>query len=694
VCLDALSKPLASVAACNPERDEDDPPYLSIYLGSEEYVKPKWFASSPHHMSMDSLRTSASKQCHICLEIWKVVSRKHIARVDEISAETGRLSACDVSYLPRAGGVQGVVAFRHSEKEFKSMSDVSSVSWRYSLDLHLAAEVGIKLKETSYADFDGVWHAGKNRFPDETENEQVRIASQWLRECNESHVECAAFAHKDPRMPSRLVRVNEQQDSHIHIVDSRNTPISGPYTTLSYCWGSSTAFTLLSTHIDQMKAGIPVQSLPKTLRDAVTFTRKLRIPYLWVDSLCIIQDSEQDWQSEATDMANVYGHAYCNLAATHSQDCNDGLFWNLNPDTVRPVVVTPRVQPYFEEPLVLFDEDFWDKRIKNAPLNKRGWVLQERTMASRTIHFTCDQILWECHQTRRSQYFSTLLPREEGGKRPRVHGLQAPQTPDENRNLTLLWNSLVRTYTNCRLTRPEDKLVAIGATAAHIHSQTGDEYFAGLWRRDMPRNLAWLPWPARGEHPEVYRAPSWSWASVDGAVPNDSPYCEELVPLVDISSCAVSSVNGSRFGPVTGAQLRLRGRLFPVTAWRERDSWGSGWLGHFDAGGSNLSVRGSPRRFGMEFCDVEFPAKETVELYLLPLFICRHEYSADWDGVQCLVLREKSGACCRFGACIYNRWEGEKDFEQIQDLDELVETVNETGKVSSWPLELEPVVLE
>jgi Heterokaryon incompatibility protein (HET) len=684
VCLDALRNPFTPFNA-----ERDGPLHRSIYLESGEQAEPKWFASGPHHASLDSLRASISKQCHICLEIWKVVSRKQIARVDEISAETGRLSVCDISYLPRARGVQGVITFRQSEKDFRSMSDIISTDWEYSLELRMTAEMGIKPAKLSYVDFDGTWHAGEKNFPDETENEQVRVASEWLRECEESHAECAGFAHKSTRLPSRLVRVNEQQDPLIQIVDSRNTDISGTYTTLSYCWGLSTAFTLLSTNIDQMKAGIPVQSLPKTLRDAVTFTRKLKIPYLWVDSLCIIQDSEQDWQSEATDMANVYGHAYCNLAATHSQDCNGGLFWNQNPDTVRPIVITPSLQPHFEEPLVLFDEDLWNKRIKNAPLNKRGWVLQERTMASRTIHFTYDQILWECHQTRKSQYFPTALPGEERGKWPRVHGLQAPQTSDEKRDLTLLWNSLVRTYTNCHITRPEDKLVAIGATAAHIHSQTGDEYCAGLWRQDMPRNLAWLPWPARGKHPAVYRAPSWSWASVDGAVPNDSPYFEELIPLVDIISCTVSSVNSSRFGPVKDAQLRLSGRLFSITAWRKREAWGSEWLGHFITGGSTSSVEGSPRRFGMEFCDVDFPAEEKLDLYLLPLFIRTYDYIS---GSECLVLREKNGAYCRFGVCSYNVRENETS-EYIEELDDLLKTHKETGKRSSWLLKSEPVIL-
>jgi hypothetical protein len=182
-------------------------------------------------------------------------------------------------------------------------------------------------------------------------------------------------------------------------------------------------------------ANIPVSGLLKTLRDAIIFTRMIGIAYLWIDSPCIIQDSKEDWEIEATDMASVYGLSYCTLAATHSKYCGEGLFWYK--EFALPDVLTSKLQPCFPDPMVLFRGPIWNQRVEDeraAPLSYRLWVLQELRLSPRIVHFTYDQVLWKCHHTRRSQYYPTFLPEDDAlWKDFKLHNLQKPKPIDEQR---------------------------------------------------------------------------------------------------------------------------------------------------------------------------------------------------------------------------------------------------------------------
>ena len=320
-------------------------------------------------------------------------------------------------------------------------------------------------------------------------------------------------------------------------------------------------------------------------------------------------------------------------------------------------------------------------------------------MALRTVHFTYDQILWECHQTRRAQYFHLRLPCDDEdwagnkGKRINIHNLRNPQTPDEGGALKHMWNAIVHTYTTCRLTFSGDKLVAIGAIAARITAQTGDEYVAGLWRHDMPQNLAWTPMPYRGRLPPTYRSPSWSWAAIDGPVPTSVPYyVDDPRPLVAIDSCTIQSATGSRFGPITGAELQLRGRLVPLWAYCESELWVSDWRVHVgaDEPGREADFAQVAR---MMFCDVESPAGVRVALSALPIYVSD---LLDDPVVHCLVLQavagDNRGAFRRFGVWSFSA-EEIRDLESLKDLEDLVSRYKQGGEALDWPPSWENVVL-
>jgi hypothetical protein len=108
-------------------------------------------------------------------------------------------------------------------------------------------------------------------------------------------------------------------------VDSSKTAVSGPFVSLSHCWGGAEILKLTTTNISVLKGDISFLQLPKTFQDAIQVVRTLGIRYIWIDSLCIIQNSDQDWHKEASAMLKVYKHALFNIAATASTNSCGGL---------------------------------------------------------------------------------------------------------------------------------------------------------------------------------------------------------------------------------------------------------------------------------------------------------------------------------------------------------------------------------
>lgn len=131
--------------------------------------------------------------------------------------------------------------------------------------------------------------------------------------------------------------------------------------------------------------------LPQSFRDAVDVTRMLGLRYLWIDSLCIIQDSPEDWDEEASHMADVYSNAYCTIAATRAEGSNAGFLQERQQRQCLPVRPASGI-PYYLCPTI---DNFRDD-VENGALNQRGWVLQERVLSSRTIYFAESQVYWEC----------------------------------------------------------------------------------------------------------------------------------------------------------------------------------------------------------------------------------------------------------------------------------------------------------
>ena len=249
--------------------------------------------------------------------------------------------------------------------------------------------------------------------------------------------------------------------------------------------------------------GLPLDDLPKTFKDAIQVSRKLGLEYLWIDALCIIQRQEgsEDWLIESSHMRSVYGGTHINLAASSATNVFEGLF--LKPTHHNGgfrARVTAGDQCRIQD---FHSRSTYQESSTETQLATRAWAFQEKLLAARTIHFGDQGVFWECRSCVKSEF----LP--DGFRRLGSH-LVCPE------DKAWRWSDIVSHYSAARLTYSSDRLPALSGIAARQHEVTGDQYLAGMWRKHLSFQLAWSCTPDQRSKRPPWRAPTWSWASVDG----------------------------------------------------------------------------------------------------------------------------------------------------------------------------------
>lgn len=334
----------------------------------------------------------------------------------------------------------------------------------------------------------------------------------------------------------------------IRLVEFNSESEAVSYVALSHCWGlpSKRPVRTLQDNIGRHRDRIKFQDLSKTFQDAVEVARGLKLSYIWIDSLCIIQDSTEDWDREAAQMGQVYRESICTLCALSSSDGDGGCRVNASNqevDHLRYVDLdigeyrirlieteTNDSRQILEWDVEYGDDDFKFRPWGNNPLRTRAWTFQERELSVRAIHFSGQTLLWECMEMKGSTEIPHGVIRRYDEFKP-----DPVQTPSSDTSAAQrdLWYGKVEDYTSRLLTRESDKLVAFSGYAKHFQQQIpgNGTYLAGLWKEHFPGCLLWnarrdLRRPGE-RHPSAafetrrpmeYRAPSWSWASLVGEV--------------------------------------------------------------------------------------------------------------------------------------------------------------------------------
>ncbi len=405
-------------------------------------------------------------------------------------------------------------------------------------------------------------------------------AAVWLQECMDQHSKCNNVNGPQNWAPSRLLELGLEPLSP-DIVQLKQTigwqfPVK--YVALSHCWGARQPMKLLRHNLCALLNEIFVAELPKLFQEAIYATRKLGIRYLWIDSLCIIQDSIEDWNIESLSMQRVYGGCILNIAAAASDDCTGSLFSTKSSPLQPRVISVGSSKDALVSRYHLWDQSLWDAEVEAAKLNTRAWVMQERMLSPRTLIFARKQLFWECRCKRACEEFPFDFPIEMFDKWQRVFAQPClddklkvsilnqyadNRHSNQTRRLSLAWHNLVMLYSSLNMTFEKDKLVAVSGLAMLFAEQMEQNYFAGLWSSTLLGDLLWETNANKRikKKPLSYRAPSWSWASVECPV-------KYLPGWINVDKATVLEINvqnesgSSQWGRVTNGQLRIRGKLY------------------------------------------------------------------------------------------------------------------------------------
>ncbi|KAI4288634.1 MAG: hypothetical protein L6R35_002102 [Caloplaca aegaea] len=489
------------------------------------------------------------------------------------------------------------------------------------------------------------------------------LAKGWLASCSREHEACGKGS-KTSWYPTRLLDLGDAPDevSSIRLVLMASEPVDAEYVTLSHRWGQASIFRLTKDTFAQLRDGFDISILPQTFQDAMAFAkRNLKIRYIWIDSLCIFQDADDrsDWMKEAAQMHRVYEHAYCNLSATGGEDSSVSLYRPRRTDSLCHVevdltfsILDPQASP---TRYAMFDYHYWEKELFKCPLHYRGWVVQERLLARRVLHFCRNQLIWECNEMAASEAYPTGLPSiYQNQAKARLKSLdpdtegrrlrQLATTESDSRFFAhQLWPRIVQLYSQCQLTKPEDKLIAISGIAKRMGSIIHDEYVVGMWRRYLPSELLWFVDHHRQSNgqpsvrPEKYRAPSFSWASVEGCISAGTPVEEGI--LFSVKELSIDHVTEDITGLVKGGFIVLEGALkrlglrrpsVPIDMWLVNVN-GRDLLRHTDEewGPTSLLVH-------LDVEQADFEVENVAQtLYCMP---ARQPDGRYWSFLVCLIL--------------------------------------------------------
>lgn len=276
----------------------------------------------------------------------------------------------------------------------------------------------------------------------------------------------------------------------------------GIYIALSHRW-SLKRYVTTKNNIAMHRQQILLEDLPKTFQDAIFLCQFFKVRYLWIDSLCIVQDDGAEWMKESRLMSDIYHNALCTIAVHSLQKGDDGFLLKTFETPMSVSLRGSNRQEWIAFLPSLFSRDI----IYHSSISSRGWVLQERLLSEHVLHFLPSHIYWESDDT---------IIDVDTGKTDYLDN--TPRMLSEWRSKQS-WIEVVEWYSKCRLTENKDKLTALAGIATTIQRIVHDHYIAGMWRQAFKEQLLWV---ASNPKSTIRRKPlvasSLSWASIDGPV--------------------------------------------------------------------------------------------------------------------------------------------------------------------------------
>ncbi|EPE25881.1 hypothetical protein GLAREA_01793 [Glarea lozoyensis ATCC 20868] len=393
----------------------------------------------------------------------------------------------------------------------------------------------------------------------------LAIVRAWLSNCSSTHDRCKRDDSAILSRPKRLIHLGEFEKLEPRLVEVGDIPPDVVYMTLSHRWSYKATTQLLRSNITQFYQNIPESSLPRCYLDAMKFMRRLGVSYVWIDSLCILQDSGKDWYSESAKIADIFAGSWCNIATVSSLDDTHTLHPDRSSEDVRGCIIENPPTSKFS--VRAHDEGYrrWNSSITNSVLSKRGWVLQELLSAPRTLYFGKDEVMWQC----KTQKSSESMPKEVDVTSRRYKStFDDPAFSEISLYGPRGWGEIVQDYSKRELTFPtHDKLIAIGGIAKKYGNE--EDYLAGLWKHDIIFQLTWrvLQKDTDAQSLEDFQAPSWTWASLNKEITYSSRIIDKMHmhrPIAKLISSNLTHVSDNKLGRLSQGTLDIQAPIIKI----------------------------------------------------------------------------------------------------------------------------------
>ncbi|TLD03972.1 hypothetical protein PgNI_11502 [Pyricularia grisea] len=435
------------------------------------------------------------------------------------------------------------------------------------------------------------------------------IANNWLEQCNSRHRLCSATLGQLPDLLLDLgeATTNQSQPTVRLCKPPDEEPLQ--YVALSYCHDEKSGHNVWKNFkhsLSNMGSNptcapgehVKYENLCRVFQDAIVATRRLGLRYLWIDSLCIPGGDEKAWTRDSENLAMVYRNAYLVISATGASDPSKGLFEQRTPKHYEHFSMKARSADgsYAEGNVAALSLPLQEEicgrcpELRSEPLSQRAWAFQERVLARRILHFTRDQLRFECiggefgmmsedgtcsalprffHLPNRLE--DVAQPLGPAQLRDTVTG-QVP--PAESTSVMQLWSIMLLWYSSLDLADPLDRLPAIAQTARAFREMvqlpdTDSDYLAGIWRSHL---IDGLMWECMIDLPNIHSTeirdgtPSWSWASVTGPVHNMLWTWGNYNLIGEILEAYTDVADPRKpFGKVTGGFIKLRAPTIAVS---------------------------------------------------------------------------------------------------------------------------------
>ncbi|KAM6535990.1 hypothetical protein FALCPG4_005513 [Fusarium falciforme] len=343
------------------------------------------------------------------------------------------------------------------------------------------------------------------------------LLREWIRDCDGNHGHCdedqRSLFHDDVRLPKRLIRISGSMGKPKLQLYETGKDERGKYIALSHRWHNPQTQQHSTTLecLDKYKEEIPLDRLLHTFKDAVCVAQAIGLHFLWIDSYCIIQNSDDDWKSECRRMGAYFASAYCTLAATSSTNYEEGLF--LERRALRLSDGTSSI--YVGD----IPENNFDDDVNSANLNTRGWVFQERMLAPRTVHFTKSQMYWECGSAIRCETLNDI-------DRP-FNWLGDSCFPWATNRISsgmsiVVYQDVFSRYSALEFSKQTDRPAALLGLETRLGHFYGTTCTKGILHSRLHESLLWTRAGNEGLveifPPGTVQAPSWSWTSYKGQI--------------------------------------------------------------------------------------------------------------------------------------------------------------------------------